>query len=229
MAPADPPCDRFEREGLLRLERGEPLDPHFDTCPACRQARADYQRMVRENRALDAEIEPPPGWQARVWGEIGRRQEARKRSRNRLLLWAPAAAAAGLLVALALRLVPLAPAEGLRVVVEPGESVRRGVEAQPGDRLLLEAQVGEAARAELRIYRNDRELVLRCSTREPCRRRGDVLEAHLVLPSVGTYQPLLLVSDAPIPAPTSGGLDADAEAALETGARVELGDAVRVR
>lgn len=32
-------CQRFEQEGLLRVERGLPLDAHFDTCPACRAAR----------------------------------------------------------------------------------------------------------------------------------------------------------------------------------------------
>jgi hypothetical protein len=160
---------------------------------------------------------------------VERRQEGRQRGRGRLLWWVPALVAAGIVATVALRFGPLAPPAGLQVAVEPGPGVRRGAEAQPGDRLLLEARSGGGAQAELRVYRDDHELVLRCSTQPPCRRRGDTLRATLTLPAVGTYQPLLLLSDQPLPAPTAGGLDADAGVALEAGARVELGEAVRVR
>ncbi len=70
--------------------------------------------------------------------------------------------------------------------------------------------------------------MLRCSREGPGRRRGKTLEASFVLPAVGSYQPLLLLADEPVPAPAGGGLDADAEAALAAGARVELGDEVHV-
>ncbi len=220
----DATCDRFEREGLLRLEQELPLDPHFDSCPACREARAAYQRLGAEIAAAAADHEPPPYWQTRVWARIESR--AARRRRRRWFLWlAPPAAA---VMAIALRIGMLAPGVGLEVTVEPGDSVRRGVAAQPGDRLVLEAHTDGAPNAELRLYRADRELVLRCSTAAPCERRGDHLRASIVLPAIGSYQPLLLLSREPLPAPTSAGLDRDAEAALATGARVELGDEIRV-
>ena len=68
------PCDRFETEALLRLERGEPLDEHFATCPDCREARAVYERLRQEIAEVDGEEEPPPGWEARVRERIEQRR-----------------------------------------------------------------------------------------------------------------------------------------------------------
>lgn len=225
-------CDRFEREGLLLLEQGLPLAPHFDACPDCREARAAYRRLTERLAAADAGLEPPPRWQAGVWAEIARRSEARRRRRRAWWL-APAGAAAALAAVLILRPgAPPAPA-GLGVTLEPrggspAEPAWRGGEARPGDRLILEAATGGDRFAELRIYRDDAELVLRCSEEAPCVRDGDELRAAFELPAVGSYQPLLLVSDDPLPPPAAG-LDADAGRALAAGARVELGDEVRVR
>jgi hypothetical protein len=118
---------------------------------------------------------------------------------------------------------------GITVAVEPGKGpVRRGVEAQPGDRLVLRATTGGARHAELRVYRNDVDLVFRCSEATPCERSGRTVSATVVLETVGTYQPLLLTSVSPLPAPTAGSLDADAGSALEAGAQVELGEEVTV-
>jgi len=117
---------------------------------------------------------------------------------------------------------------GLRVEVESSASVRRGVEAHPGDLLRLAASTGGDRHAELRVYRNDSELVLRCSTEPPCSRSGGELRAAVVLDGVGRYQPLLVVSGKALPASASD-LDADTRAALAAGADVELGTEVVVR
>lgn len=219
-------CDRFEREGLRQLQEGGPLDSHFDTCPDCLRARDEYQRLVEDLSGLGTGEEPPPQWQARTWARIERRSAARRR-RGRWLFWlAPAATVAAAVVVLLLR--PPAAVSPLEVTVEHGATTSRGATARPGDRMILRAAAGDAAFAELRVYRDDAELVLRCSTEEPCRRRGDTLEAAFVLPAVGSYQPLLLLAEVPVPPPTSGGLDDDADAALAAGVRVELGDEVHV-
>ncbi len=223
------PCDRFEHEGLLRLEQGLPLDSHFDSCQACREARAASERLTGEIAAAGAEQEPPPQWQARVWAGIERRRAARRRRRRWLRWWlAPVGAAAALLLIVTLRPNLVAPDGVFRVSVEPGPGARRGAEAQPGDRLILQAATGGTPHAELRVYRDDIELVLRCSTAAPCTRQGDNLRATLVLPAVGSYQPLLLLSDQPLPAPTGSGLDADSAAALDA-AHVDLGVEIRVQ
>jgi hypothetical protein len=225
-------CRRFEDEGLLRLEQGLPLDDHFATCPDCLAERAAYERL-REEIATAHDgiegIEPPPGWQAGVWAAIEKRKAARRRWRGWWLL-VPAAAAALLIAVLLLRPPARTMTQlALAVQIETGAGpVRRGDEAHPGDRLRLRATIGEAPHAELRIYRNDRALVLRCSTGPPCRSGDGTLEAELVLPSIGSYQSLLMTSDRPLPE-SGTGLDADVAAAQAAGARATMGDEIEVR
>jgi hypothetical protein len=106
--------------------------------------------------------------------------------------------------------------------------VSRGQEAKPGDELRLRAVRAGFAFAELRVYFNDTELSMRCSTDPPCRRDGDALSAVSVLQSLGTYRPILIVSAAPIPEPT-GNLNQDAGAAIRSGATVRAADPIAVR
>lgn len=219
-------CQRFEQEGVLLVERGEALPEHFATCPDCLAARAAHERLRNALGLVGEEAEPPPGWQGRVWQEIERRRAGRRRP----WLWLVPVGLAAALVGLVLVLLPRpVPAPALTVAVTPGDGpVRRGAEARPGDRLELAATADGSGHAELRVYLNDRELVLACSDRPPCERRGDRLTATLELPGIGRYQPVLLTSEEPIPPPAAG-LDADAAAALDEGAEVTLGRQVEVR
>ncbi|MDC3954687.1 TonB family protein [Polyangium jinanense] len=59
-------CDRFERDGILQIERGQPLDPHFDDCTVCTTARRKYERILAALPHAEPEVQPPIGWQARV-------------------------------------------------------------------------------------------------------------------------------------------------------------------
>ena len=223
-------CRRFEDEALLRIERGLPLDEHFFTCSDCLAARAAYERLTAGIAGLDAAAEPPERWQTRVWQRIETRRGARRR------WWTPARSwllAGGLAAAAALLLFVRAPLEqaraaSLAVEVRPGGGVRRGAEARPGDRLVLRATTGTARQAELRVYRNDRELVLRCSDRAPCARQGSALRAELVLALTGRYQALVVAGDRRLPAPT-GELDVDAARAEAAGAAVTLAPEIVVR
>jgi hypothetical protein len=112
--------------------------------------------------------------------------------------------------------------------IEAGSVVRRGVDAQPGDRLNLRAATGGARHAELRIYRNDADPILCCSTEPPCSGHGDELQASVVLDGIGRYQSLLLLSERPLPSCASD-LETDTSAVLAAGADVELGPEVVVR
>lgn len=224
-------CNRFETEGLLRLEQGLPLDEHFATCPDCRTAHAAYERLTAALATAGESFEPPPFWENRVWAAIAAR---RKQRGTRWVRWSwflvPAGLAAALLVVL-LRPVPPAKVASLTLTIEAGPgAVRRGEEAHPGDRLMLRAEVGAVANAELRIYREDSQLILHCSTEPPCERDGAELRVTHVLDSRarGTYQTVLLLSDRPLP-PPGAGLDGDSAAARRTGAEVVLGAEVQVR
>ncbi|MFL6293014.1 MAG: anti-sigma factor family protein [Thermoanaerobaculia bacterium] len=220
-------CERFENEALLLLEQGQPLDEHFSSCPDCLEARAAYDRLRERLSSLGKEDEPAPGWQARVWEKIEQRKERRRR-------WSPwwiapaGITALAAMAALFLLWIPGRTPAGLRIEIEAGTTVRRGAEAQPGDLLKLAATTGGARHGELRVYRNDTELVLRCSTAPPCSLWRGKLTASVVLDGAGRYQPLLLLSKDPLPDVASD-LDTDTDAALTAGADVELGPRVVVR
>lgn len=230
-------CGRFEAEALLRIEQGLPHDDHFATCPDCLEARAAYDRLRSGIASLGAELEPPAHWQVKTWQRIEERRTLRRRWRPWLLVGGLAAAVA----AFALLRTPSADlaAASLRVELEVRGAARRGDDAHPGDRLRLRASTGGARHAELRVYRDDRELLLRCSGDEPpCSGSrkliggsligGGVIEAHFELDTVGRYQPLLLVGSRPFPAPGAS-LDGDIASAVAAGAEVRMGRAVDVR
>jgi hypothetical protein len=224
------PCDRFEAEGLLLLEQGLPLDEHFVTCPDCLAARDAYEQLFADIATLGAEDEPPVGWQARVWERIDRRRERRRSWWQGWHGWiVPVGVGlAASLAALFLIRPPGPQPPSLRAEVQAGATVRRGGEAQPGSLLRLTATTGGSRHAELRVYRNDTELVLRCSTDRPCSRQGDELRATVVLDAIGRYQPLLMRADKPLPSPVSD-LEKDTSAALAAGADVKLGSEIVVR
>jgi hypothetical protein len=223
-------CDRFETEGLLLLEQGLPLDEHFAACPDCRAAQAAYEQLATEIAALGAGDEPLVGWQARVRERLDQRRERR---RPRWTGWRGWMVPIGVGVAASLAVFFLLRPPGpqpvsLRAEIEAGATVRRGGEAQAGDLLRLTAAAGGARHAELRVYRNDTELVLRCSTERPCSRQGDELRAAVLLDAVGRYQPLLMRGDRPLP-PLESDLEKDTSAALAAGADVKLGSEIVVR
>jgi hypothetical protein len=219
-------CDRFESEAVLLLEMEEPLDEHFSTCPDCLSARAVHARLLERLATVGEGDQPPVNWQAQVWDRIEQR-----RGRRRWRPWwglVPAALAASIAAILLVRSPSPGP-PSLKVEVEAGPSVQRGLEAKPGDSLQVQASTGGARYAELRVYRNDDELVLRCSTEKPCSMKGTDLQANVALDGIGRYQPLLLLSERPLPKATSNGLDADTGAALAAGAEIQMGKEIVVR
>lgn len=217
------PCDRFETEGLLQLERGEPLGEHFATCPDCLQARAAYERLRQDLAGVGTDGEPPAGWEARVWARI----EEKKRRPRWIWFLAPVGAAA--LAATLFFAVPRTPsAPSLVQEVIAGGPARRSAGARPGDRLDLRAETAGSPQAELRIYRNRRDLVLRCPGDPSCKSEGGELRTSFTFLSVGDYQAVLVHGPEPLPPPGKG-LDADAGAAFARGAQVLLGEEISVR
>ena len=228
------PCQRFEAEALERLEAGLPLDEHFAQCPDCLTRHGQYRRIAEGLRALHGEA-PSPDWEERVLSAIAaitRRKAARRRAAVAAAVAIVAAAAAGYL--LFLRGQPRAGPPTLAVVVRsnqarqlPGEGVR------PGDILELTANRAGARSAEIRLYRNDAELLFRCPAPagppelgQTCFVRTQLLVGTVRVPTVGVYQPLLVTSGRPLPEPT-GSLQGDRARILESGAAVVLGPSIR--
>lgn len=226
-------CGRFEAEALLAFERGDALDPHFDTCPDCAGAKGKYEWLRRELAAVDEGIEEPAGLEARVWARIALQAPAERASlgtgaRAWIARMAPARLLrSGLAGALAVGLaafflwprpaaVPLAPSLAMDIV--NGAVVVRGRSAQPGNVLRLLATTGTSKYAEVRVYRAE-NLVLHCSSEPPCRREGDRIEVDAPIKAPGRHELILLLSDAPLPKPQSG-FDADMEAAAKAGAQI---------
>jgi hypothetical protein len=217
------PCDRFEREGLLRLEQGLPLDPHFDTCADCRAARAEYERLHAGIHDLGRAHTGRADWQARVWAGVAGAGERRARRRRRWL-WIMAPLAAAALLALLLRGRGPGPAEPALAYAlrRPGQSgAMRGEHARPGDVVDVNIRTTGAAHAELRIYRDDQALIVRCTDQPPCVRRGAGITATIRLDERGRYQIVLLYGKQPLAAPGAH-LDDDLARARAAGAGVEL-------
>jgi hypothetical protein len=178
--------------------------------------------------ALGRDETPPAGWEARVRAALERRRIHEWWSPARLALAAAAAIALTFAaVFLAPRFEP--PPPSLIVKTQAGQGpLRRGAQAHPDDLLKLSARTGGARHAELRVYLNDAEVVLRCSTEPPCARDGDRLSAAMTLRAMGLYQPILFVADESLTLPESE-LDADIRAAVNAGARLVMGNEIEVR
>jgi hypothetical protein len=220
-------CDLFEREGLPQIERGTVLDPHFDRCPDCLEARRVYDHLILELAELDSGMNPSPAWKAAVWSRIARDREGSTRRWSRWFIPASAIAAAAALFVMWLGRTP----EVLSVTAEvhAGQAaVRGGADAHRGDALRVTATMGRHSHAELRVYFNDSEVIADCAAGISCARQGETISTTAVMDSIGTYRPVLIISNKAIPRPT-GTLDRDSAAALSAGAQVKAGDPVAVR
>jgi hypothetical protein len=157
--------------------------------------------------------EPPPaGWEAGVRTALAteRRMPASVRRR-----WLPGPTAALAFAAAAAVLLQAAPVPrrplddgGPSIRVVRGEGARGdGADAALGDTLHVEAPTG----GELRIYRDDRDVVLRCIAGACTSTPGRVI-AELRLSAPGVYRAVVLLPDAGPAIPMTGTLAGDADA-----------------
>lgn len=222
-------CDRFDREGVERVERGDPLEGHFAECADCLSKAGAYERIRGALSEMEEIYAPPPNWEAKVWAGI-RRKEDGKRNWKWALAFATPLAAALVTVVVWPRgeVLPSLQVE----VIEANDQTVRGVTARPGDLLRLRA-TAPTDYAQLRVYRDD-QLVIHCSTEAPCKREGDVVIADVPLKALGRYQPVLVFSETEIGTPpslkggTANGMNADMEEALGKKMKVQTATAVDV-
>jgi hypothetical protein len=208
MAPGATGCDQYRRLGLLAEERGAGADRHRDQCADCGALAAEIDGIKRLLAGAPA-ADQGPEWQRAVW----RRIEASRPRGLRGWMVVPAVALAALVLVFWLRrepplLTPEGPLLAMRFEAGADRPRVRGGEATVGSEAVFELRVGRAASAELRVYRDDAGLLLRCSDRPPCRREGTKLTARWRVPAVGSYRVLGISGDAAVEAP-SGVYDSD--------------------
>ncbi|HRI67469.1 MAG TPA: TonB family protein [Polyangium sp.] len=96
-------CDRFEREGILRIERGLALDMHFDECPTCEVARQKYDTLLAALPSGQPDVVPPSGWQLQVLQAAAKKDSSRSSfslgAWRRPFVWTAMAGAAAMAVA----------------------------------------------------------------------------------------------------------------------------------
>jgi hypothetical protein len=143
-------------------------------------------------------LAPAPGWWARL-----------ARGRRWLLMAGVAGVAtAGVVLAVASRSGPGGEL-AVALVVEKNRLApgARG-EAKPGDDLVVAVTGAPAVSTDVRVYRNDRQLVGRCGDPHPCRRQAGRLILQLPIPAPGRYR-ALAVTPAGVLLPAAGSYDED--------------------
>ncbi len=182
-------CDRFEREGILRLERGLSLDAHFDACPTCEVARHKYETLLSTLPSAQPDVEPMAGWQSRVLRATAAKDASRSSFSldgwRKPFVWAALAGTAAFASATFFR---LAPTPQFEVQAETHSA------ASTPETVLLDEKVNEAVNADKR------------TADEPMRAPTPVAPRYQPRQTAPVAQPLLAMpatkdEEAPVTAP----------------------------
>jgi hypothetical protein len=217
-------CSRASHEVYLRFEEGA-ADEHAVTCPTCQEALQVARRFAEVMPEVGAEHKPAGDWQARFLAQIESRRASRREATLRRRWWVvalPAALAAAVIIYVIIPPRQPDPPSPGNVVVEL--SIQRGGEPQRtrtasvGDVVTVEAR-GE--RVELWIYRDGKELVLRCPGGAECSAREGGASALLRVDRRGVYQVLAIEAPGSSPAAT---IDESMNAVVMAGDRYTMID-----
>ena len=219
-------CSRLEREDML-AELGGSLEPHVAQCDDCRARLREYEQL----RGLIADgasaHHATTEWKRRTLARV--RAAATAARRRRIAVQAGVAAATAAVLAVFV-FDPGDPADQAKAPALVMRVVDRGGwrgEAHPGEELRARAIPAGAPYFDIRVYRGARDLLVQCPKAGPpaCIEQGQSL--IWTIPSVGTYQVLLLISRRPIAAP-HGSLNDDVAAATASGATAVEVKTIRV-
>jgi hypothetical protein len=216
---------------------------HLATCADCTRLHAEIGQL-RGHLGHMTTPPPPPGWQRAVWAQIAAKKQGGLRAGWQKLLpvLAIPVAAAALTAIIVAAVRPHANPVASQII--PPESMllasafepsadrprTRGGEVAVGDTVVFHATalVPLPANSELRVYRDDAGIVLRCGNQPPCELRGSNLSARFVIPAIGRYRAMIVASASALPAPT-GFLDDDLAALAQiAGATWRWGDTIDI-
>lgn len=232
---ADRDCRRYSAELDERGEVSAETELHAAGCASCSRVAHDQRRLLDALQNTGRGQPPPGDWQARVVARTDRPPARPLRASRVVAVALPLvlAAAAVLLVRL-----PRSPrGDGIVTlttsVVPRANSGYRG-SGVPGDALEVRATVG-SRRAELRLYRNNRELVLRCAGPPACVRDKETLSLRYPTTARGQYRAALIVDATPTRTASdwtalapAGSLDADVEQLTAGGADVRVAAPIEI-
>lgn len=181
-------------------------------------------RIVAALEKLGAEHEPPPGWEARVLAAVAPRRPWWRIAMPALSL----AAAAALAILVWWRRPAPAPPVPLALVVqgERGAKVRGPMRSDSTEEERMERMVGDvvhirtsggSGQRALRIYRNERDLVVRCPGAAGCRVSDGGITFDFKLDRAGEYMILAVASHGAMPE-LPGTYDEDTAAAIQDSA-----------
>ena len=217
-------CDFFDRCGVLLQECGQRLPlAHLVGCPSCQQQRRQLAQLREALLRLPAPA-GRSGWQTGVWARIDRGDRAPSAPRRsrwwELALGLPAVVAIAAAWLFWVRppvphVAVAQPLLAMRVVPGPHQNRTAG-QAAAGDDLVVQVSRLASRLAELRIYREDGGLAVRCSEQPPCSRRGDRLLVQWRIPAVGRFRIQVLGAASALP-PASGSYDRDTAAVMSVG------------
>lgn len=189
-----------------------PDDPHLAECAECRAQLAALGRIARAMRDVGAGARRAPDHLDRVWSALDRPKPWPRRRTTVI-------AAAGGLLAMAAGLViwlrrPEAPPRFSVEMIDGHGAAIRG-DAHLGDRLRIRARA--EGMVTVRVYRNDRELLLECP--RMCAHEAGSFVGDVALDAIARYQ-VVWISGAALPAPHTP--DDDIAAASASNAHSEL-------
>lgn len=205
--PAKDPRDLDEQAWREARERGELPPLEGERALAYEQ----LQELIRQLPDETSRKEWKDKLHAAIKADSAIRDEqaalARRRGRLRWLTAAAAGLAAAAAVLLWMRRPqPLLTGDDITVAIERGAGPRSAAAssddattAAVGDTLVFTVRARVAT--ELRIYRDEQELTLRCPGFSGCSRRGRMLVARLPITAPGRYR-ALTVDPAPLERPT---------------------------
>jgi hypothetical protein len=184
-------CDRYWREGVVLVERGQP-DPHRADCADCTQAHASRLELVQALPTIGAGYTGDPQWQAGVWRRIAAETASRPAWRWRWWFNGGLAIACAVLLWLGIKSPNGDSRPRIDILDQP--DAMRSKAWTTGDHLLAAVEEGD----EIRIYRNSR-LEVQCPSQPPrtdCTRdeRGFVIDMVFELP--GKYEVLAVTAGA---------------------------------
>jgi hypothetical protein len=205
-------CQRYETEGLTGFPATPELTEHVKSCGECQAAERSYQQLEKLVAVAGSQATPKAGWEDRLDARL-RQQASRARFPIRLVISAVLAACLVLIINVSRRKPEEPSAMSAELLDATGA---RGAGPAIGSVWEVRLEAGQ----ELRVWRNQKTLILRAPAGRP------VVRVQLDAP--GEYRAIALTAGtSPLDEPVS--FDEDARLVRERGGHYAVLEPVVIR